>query len=310
MLCRRIRVATAACACLMIGLGACTPEEKDRVFTGDATIATAADAANLAQYTEITGRLTVKRAAIRKLSLPRLRSIGGKLYVQKNADLISLRLPALASIGSDEGDVAIIERNPALAEIDLGGLKTAAYQISVRNNDVLERIDLGALAEIVGVGLEVADNPELRELSVPGLLVAASVSVTGCPRLRRLAMPDLSTTAALVLERDDRLEVLDLRGLERIFVIPGSLVGTCRLSIVGDGALEALSGLVNLASVGRDCEVAVRDNAGLPSCDAVGLFKRLAEAGWNGTPAACGNKVDTCGSDRCPSRDDRPDGGP
>jgi hypothetical protein len=309
MLCRRILFSAAACAWLLLDLCACTPEAKELILEGDAKIATAADAENLARYTGITGRLTVKRAAIRELYLPRLKSIGGKLYVQKNADLTALRLPSLVSIGSDDGDVAIIERNPALVEIDLGGLRTAAYQIAVRSNDALARIDLGALAEIVGVGLEIADNPSLEQISVPGLIVAASISVTGCPRLHGVVVPDLKKTAAVVLERNDRLEILDMSGLERVAVDPGSDVTACRLSIVGNSALKGLQGLKSLAIVGPMCDVVVRDNAKLPQCDANGLYERLTKDGWRGTPSACGNEVDACGGEKCQDGEIRHDAG-
>jgi hypothetical protein len=213
------------------------------------------------------------------------------------------------SIGSDDGDVAIIERNPALVEVDLGGLRTAAYQIAVRGNDALARIDLGALAEIVGVGLEIADNPSLQQLSVPGLLVAASISVTGCPQLHDVVMPDLTKTAAIVLERNDRLEILDMSGLGRVAVDPGSAVTACRLSIIGNSALKGLHGLKSLAAIGPTCEVAVRDNARLPQCDAVGLFERLTKAGWRGTPSVCGNEVDACGGEKCQDGETRHDAG-
>lgn len=309
MLYRRI-IHAAACAGLAIGLAACTPEAKDRVLTGDAKIVTAADVERLAGYTEITGRLTVKRADVTEISLPNLKAIGGKLYVQKNAALTALRLPALRSIGSDDGDVVVIERNRALVEVSLGGLKTAAYQIAVRNNDALERLDLGSLAEIVGLGLEVVDNRSLQELEVGGLLVAASVSVTGCPALRRVAMPDLTSTTGVVLERNDRLEQVDFSGLERVFVVPGSQVATCRLSIVGNPALKGLHGLKSLKGVAPQCEISVRDNPALPSCDAKGLFERLAQAGWPGVPSVCGNKTDACGGERCGVVESAPDAGP
>jgi hypothetical protein len=298
MLYRRI-ICAAACAGMALGFAACSPEAKERILTGDAKIATAADVEELAQYTEITGRLTVKRADVSEITLPHLRSIGGKLYVQKNAKLTALRLPALQAIGSDDGDVAVIERNQALVEVSLGGLKTAAYQIAVRNNDALERIDLGSLVEIIGLGLEIADNRSLLDLEVDGLLVAASVSVTGCPSLSRVAMPDLTSTTGVVLERNDRLEHVDFSGLERVFAVPGSQVAACRLSIVGNPALKGLHGLKSLAAVAPECEISVRDNPALPSCDASGLFKRLAQAGWRGVPSTCGNKIDTCGGERC-----------
>jgi len=310
MLCQRITGATTACVWLAFGLTACTPEEKERVLSGDAKIATAADVENLAQYTAITGRLTVKRAALKEIVLPRLKTVGGKLYVQKNADLRSLRLPALGSIGSEDGDVAIIERNPVLTEVDLGGLKTAAYQISVRNNDALRRVNLGALTEIVGTGLEIADNPALQEISVPGLLVAASVSITECGSLRRVVLSDLKNTGALVVEGNDQLEILDARGLERVAAIPDSAVPVCRLSIVGNGSLKALDGLKSLAGASPTCAIDVRDNGELPTCDVDGLLQRIKKAGWPGVPALCGNKIDACGGGKCPGGEGRPDAGP
>ena len=309
MLYRKITIA-AGCAWLTLGLGACTPEEKDLVFRGDAKIAAAADVENLAQYTSITGRLTVKRAAIRELVLPRLGSIGGKLYVQKNAALTSLRLPALESIGSEDGDVAVIERNPALTEVDLGGLKTAAYQIAVRGNDALRRIDLGALTEIVGVGLEIADNPALGEIEVPALVVSASVTVTGCPSLGRVVISDLKETGALAVERNDRLTILDARGLERLLSLPGSAAPACRLSIVGNGSLERLDMLKGLAAAGPKCEVTVRGNGKLPACRVDELVRALEKSGWRGARTTCGNGIDACGGERCPDEGRRPDAGP
>jgi hypothetical protein len=296
---RPVQVSLAAGAIVALWLGACAPEAtKEKILAGDATVATSADLEALASYTAIEGRLTVKRAAIRRLSLPRLKAIGGKLYVQKNAELVTVALPALESIGSEDGDAAIIEKNPALVEVMLGALKTSAHQIAVRENEALERIDLGALTEIVGVGLDVADNPSLRELNASRLLVAASVSVTDCPRLERLAMPDLKAAAAIVLERDASLRSVDLQGFERLFVVPGSIVPGCRLSIVGS-ALGGLGGLRSLGSIGPDCEIDVRENRRLPACDVAAFLKTLAKAGWRGLPAVCGKLADSCGGERC-----------
>jgi hypothetical protein len=311
MICQRFTWIAVAGAGLALALAACSPEEEaEKILVGDAKIETAADAERLVGYTAITGRLTVKRAAVKQLVLPRLGSIGGKLYVQKNAELRSLRLPALESVGSEEGDVALIERNPVLAEIDLGALKTAAYQIAVRNNAALRSLKLGALAEIVGPGLDVADNPALQELSLPGLIVAASVAVTGCADLRRVDISDLPGVGALVVERNARLEILDAGGLERLVVLPDAAAAACRLSIAGNGALAGLEGLRNLTVAGPKCAVEVRDNAALPTCAAGALLERLRSAGFRGEGLACGNKPDACGGDGCVAAQGRPEAAP
>jgi len=87
-------------------------------------------------------------------------------------------------------------------------------------------------------------------------------------------------------------------------------VQACRLSIVGNGSLKSLGGFPSLAIAGPSCEVDVRDNEKLPTCDVDGLLQRLEKAGWRGARAACGNKIDACGGEKCPGGEGRPDAGP
>ena len=297
---------TAAAALLAAAtvVWACTPDETDRVVAGDVTIQTQADAARIADAVEITGKLTVKRADLDRLSLPRLRSIGGKLYVQKNPRLAALSLPALETVGTASGDVLIIERNPALAAIDLGSLTATAYQLAVRENGALRHLSLPGLAEARGLGIEITDDAALEDVSAPGLMRSAAITIRGCPGLRAAAFPILPSTAALVVEDDTRLARLDLTSLARINhgVDHSDAWIPCRLSLIGDGEIATLAGLQHLAHLGPDCQVEIRGNAALPTCETDALRTRLTASGADlGGARICDNLTDGCGGATCPA---------
>jgi hypothetical protein len=280
----------------------CTPEEEEeRVIAGDVRISTRAEVEKVASATAITGRLTVKRAQIESLSLPRLRAIGGKLYIQKNPRLVSVSLPALESIGTKNGDVALIERNPVLSTLDFRALSSAAYQIAVRGNGALRRLVFPTLMEVRGLGLVVAENAALEEIVAPNLIRSPSIEIIGCPALRDATLSGLEATASLVIEDDARLARLDLAALVRIARGAADRVVTaCRFSLSRNSALTSLSGLESLTHVGPGCAFALRDNARLPTCDIGMLLTRLAGSNRSiESEEMCGNLADDCGGEVC-----------
>ena len=89
---------------LLLAAG-CTPEE-DLVIDGDVTVSTEAELAKIAEATQITGALKVKRASIARLHLP---AVDGSVPVTEAV--------------SGVGDIAEIFVAGKVVEVALGGVR-------------------------------------------------------------------------------------------------------------------------------------------------------------------------------------------
>jgi len=145
-------------------------EKELLILEGDATITSPEDLARLVKYDSIAGKLVVKRSTLERLDLPNLKSIKGRLYIQKNAALKSVNLGSLQQVGIKEGDELVIERNSALESIDLGRLSFVAHSFSLRNNTALKSVDLDSLMKVPGHGLQISRNPSLMRLEMKSVV--------------------------------------------------------------------------------------------------------------------------------------------
>jgi len=273
------------------------------VLKGDALIESQADLDEMARYAEIGGRLVLKRAKVKEVSLPLLESVGGKVSVRKNADLVSFSAPVLKSVGRSGVDDMTFESNPVLRRIELPKLETVAHSVVIRNNGALEEIEMPALVQAPGDGLEVSANGKLSRLSLPVLRAATHVTVSDCGKLKDVSMESLEWTDSLRVERNGSLTGLAMPLLGIINHDPEVNPVRVEVRITDNPALKSLGGLGNLSMIGRNGALVISGNTSLPSCQALDIEKRLTEKGWRGKATICGNAGDECGHKECEERD-------
>lgn len=269
------------------------------ILDGDAVIVTAKDLEEFAQYSEIGGRLVLKRAEVERVSLPLLESLGGKLSVRKNGKLESFVAPLLARVGKGGTDDMVFENNPLLKTIELPALETVTHSVTVRNNDALESVSLPMLTQAPGNGLEIAENGSLREISLPRLRAASHFTVRDCTSLEDLSMADLEWTNSVTVENNPVLDNLRMPSLATVYHDPKENPAKVEVRIVGNSALKDLKGLDALKMIGRNKPLIVTGNGSLPTCAAVGIEKRISDNGWKGEATICGNAPDECEQKGC-----------
>jgi len=261
----------------------CTPESSSggteeapgRVHEGDYAVSNRADLAKLADVARITGKLTIKRAEVSTVALPRLEEVGGKLAIQKNKRLSAVELPGLRRVGSARGDDLILEHNPLLERVELGALKTS-HGIKVRRNDKLRQVVLTGLERDLGNGLDFESNHELTQLQLGALRATQRLAVGSSTKLGSLDLSALEQVSAITLSANPvltQLDVVDQLGEERAKPAPRSV-----------GARE----------------IRIEHNRALRTCEAQRLIERMRERGWRGESHVCGSAADTCGSTACP----------
>ncbi len=276
------------------------PVEKELlILEGDATITSPEDLARLVKYDSIAGKLVVKRSTVERLDLPNLKSIKGRLYIQKNAALKSVNLGSLQQVGTREGDELVIERNSALESIDLGRLSFVTHSFSLRNNNALKSIDLDSLLRVLGHGLQVSENPSLVRLELKSVLDITYLTVSDCVRLEAISMPGLRSVLHVAIQNNPRLLKLDMTNLFGIYVDPTINADRAGLQVVGNDSLQTLKGFENLQVIGRNRPLEITGNPNLPTCAAILMRDRLAKSGWRGTGDVCGNRVDACHAREC-----------
>lgn len=273
------------------------------VLKGDALIESQADLDEVARYAEIGGKLVLKRAKVKEVSLPLLESVGGKVSIRKNADLVSFSAPVLKSVGKSDVDDMTFESNPSLGRIELPKLETVAHSVVVRNNGALEEIEMPALVQVPGDGLEISTNRKLSRLDLPTMRTATHVTVSDCDRLEGVSMAALEWTDSVRIERNGSLRTLSMPLLGIVHSDPQVNPHRVEVRIADNPVLKSLGGLGNLSMIGRNGPLVISGNTSLPSCDAVDLENRLTEKGWRGKATICGNAGDECGHRECEERD-------
>ena len=290
----------------MLAGGAETAPEEEReeparrlVLEGDAIVETRADLEEISRYSEIGGKLVLKRAQVKDVSLPLLESIGGKLSVRKNMDLKSFRAPLLKSIGKSGTDDMIFESNPALASIEMPVLETVAHSVIVRSNQSLEALAMPALTLAPGDGLDISSNGKLRKVTLPELRTASHVTISDCASLRDVSMGSLEWVDSIRVERNRVLASVSMPRLGVVHYDPEENPVRVEVTITDNPVLKDLEGLAHLTMIGRNGPLVISGNSSLPSCRAVEMEKRLAQKGWRGKATICGNAPDECGGKSC-----------
>jgi hypothetical protein len=246
---------------------ACTPGQRE--IDGDVTVGSAADLERLEDCVSIGGSLTVKRSELSSLALPRLRELGGRLAIQKNAGLKEVDLGALEKLGGE----AVVERNDQLEALDLGALAAAPRGLAVRLDPRLERIDLGTLRSAGAAGVEIASAYGVRELDLGALAGATRLVVESCQRL-------------------ERLDVHSLVDVRQVRISANPHLG--RILAAGPLEGDAAAGRRRAPAPKADQTFTARHNNELPTCEARRLHERLEQRGWRGRVEICENAADTC----------------
>ncbi len=194
--------------------------------------------AGLERLQSVTGRLTLRALdGLTDVDLPALRRVGGRLTVEPNADLRSVRAPELVYAGS-----VSIQYAPPLASLSFPALVDIEKDLSLYGSESLR--DLGGFAALRRVGgvvyldevdaivsltglealrevgsLEIVDGDQLASLAginltaVPGILL-----LDGNPALSSvLALQPLRTVGTLDLRDNDALvDIQPLAGIESV----------------------------------------------------------------------------------------------
>jgi hypothetical protein len=278
-----------------------TSAAQGEICEGDAIIVKTADLARYATCTEITGRLQLKRSEVASLELPRLRTIGGRITVRKNGRLEALSLPALEEVGKGEGDDIVIEQNAVLQRVDLGKVVRAGAGAAIRENPALTDLEMGGLVEVEGAGIDVSGNAALVNLLLPQLRSADYLNVARCAKLVTIDAPHLEWVLQVAVEDNPSLRELSMPLLVKIYADPEKNAVRYGLVISRNAGLETLKGFARLEGLGRKGPLRVTDNPRLSTCEVKGLASRMTEKGWKGEASICGNKADECGRDECPA---------
>jgi len=139
---------------------------------GNYTILNTVDVQMLAPYTCITGNLTVHSSGLTSLSLPNLERLDGHLHINTNADLLTVELNALITLGVGTTGALQIYGNPEL--------------ISVHFDSLLEM-----------PGTSVYVNPSLVDVSFSALTTCSSINISSNESLAVLANIGLSVGLTL-----------------------------------------------------------------------------------------------------------------
>jgi hypothetical protein len=202
---------------------------------GSYAIMTDEDAAAIAACTEVSGDLTVSGDVVTKLSLPKLKAIGGALDVT-NAT--------------------------ALTRFEFSSLTTIAKELTVDTNAVLSTFSLAVLDNCET--LLVTNNPGLQDFDLAALTKAAHVGAQGDDVLTKLELPKLKSIGTLVINLNAELTTVRFASLMSIeadgFIIQKNPV----LSTLDMPMLRTLVG-----------DILIMDNPMLPSCQIDALAAQI-----------------------------------
>jgi hypothetical protein len=205
---------------------------------GSYEITSNGDAAAIAACTEIGGDLHVSGDALTKLSLPKLKVIGGALDVKNATALTRFDFSSLAMIGKE----LIVDGNPVLSTFTLPALDSSGTLL-VTNNPKLADFDLDAFTKVDYLGFQGDDALTTCEL----------------PKLKSVGTFVINMNAALTTIRFDSLTIIAADG----FIMLRNPV----LAAIDMPMLGTLVG-----------DIIVNDNPMLPRCRLEALVAQLDAA--------------------------------
>lgn len=147
------------------------PLVEERTFHGDFVAEDEEDLEELAGYTRVSDRVTIRGSSLTNIdALENLREVGA-IHIVSNPNLTNI--DGLQSLTSVLGDV-VIHGNPALATLDgLGSLREVHGSLVLGENEVLG--DLDGLSSLTRVGWDVSVYNNHEIVSAEGLRSLRSV---------------------------------------------------------------------------------------------------------------------------------------
>ena len=214
-----------------------------RWVTGDLSID--ADDAGLDCLCGVGGDLLI--GEVESVDLPALSTLRGELILQSNPTLVRLGLEALERSGRVR-----VRDNPVLEEVDIGSLAQVGGSFIIRENPALTGLDLGGLAVVEGP-IEVSQNASLAQLQTPRSLVdhADAIEISALPELSAVrGFPGLlSVAGAIRMEGLGLAQVVafpDLRSAGSVQLVNWPAMGQLRAF----GAVEVIGGTLRVAEIG------------------------------------------------------------
>jgi hypothetical protein len=281
----------------------CGAPPQSTVIDGDVIIRNSHDLAMLDGVSEVTGDIVVQMSTLTNLELPALQHVGGRIdctrwdessTVQRQCQLVSLRLPALESASlAIWAPLATLEL-PNLASssrIELRDLELTSLALdhlahSTIYIDSLHLTSLSLPALVSGpvqvdrAPLTALDLPvlasggvQIRGVLLEGLslpnLVSGVVEIENTPALTSISAPTLATAEHISVYNVPLLAELSLPMLQTVDM-PG--VGGEDLYLVNNAGLQSVV-LPMLSSAER---VMISNNPALPTCAAQAIANQAA----------------------------------
>lgn len=181
-----------------------TEYECGDVLSRDVTIESDEDAAVLAKIRVITGALVIDRGSLTDLAFPALDSVGGRLTVTNNSQLVRISLPVLRDV--DES--VDLSGNAMLATVEAPALQRVGHSFFVNMNPALH--DLAGVPQLSRVDgdVQIVGNDALT--SVPVILQGVQhVLIKDNPALAALVWSAFTSTLELDIVNNG-LETLNL----------------------------------------------------------------------------------------------------
>jgi hypothetical protein len=202
---------------------------------GSYAIMSSGDAAAIAACTEISKDLTVSGNKLSKLSLPKLKAIGGALNVTDAT---------------------------ALTRFDFSSLTTVAKELLIDANPVLSTFSVPVLDNCET--LLVTNNPKLKDFDLAKLTRASHVGAQGDDALTKFELPKVKSIGTFVVNQNAKLTTIRFESLMSIeadgFIIQKNPV----LATLDMPMLKTLVG-----------DLLIMDNPMLPSCQIAALAAQV-----------------------------------
>jgi hypothetical protein len=156
--------------------------------------------------------MSITGTDLARVVLPTLRRVD-MLYISVNANLTTIRLPALT------GDWLVVWGNPSLTVLDVPALETLRpratepYRCAINGNASLATLTLPALAS---ADLDIRGNAALKSVSMPALEEAGTLELAENYALRGLSMPALAAVRDLRIWANPALQTVDVSALRTV----------------------------------------------------------------------------------------------
>lgn len=200
------------------------------VVARDVAIASADDAAALANIEVIAGSLTIDGTDLAELALSRLIRVQGALRIANNAGLGRVALPSLQGVG---GALAL-ERDGRLAAIELPQLQRAGSLI-LDDTGLADLSGLPVLTRVDG-DVQISHNAALGSATAPLRQVGGGLDVEGNAQLAGLALAVSDALGAVRIADNPHLQSVE---------IPTS--GVFPLDSLGDAMISSNPQLAHVA---------------------------------------------------------------